>query len=272
MRSPDTRPWFAAGMALLAVGLAGNSVLGPLLLDVIDYPFTETVRNETLGLEAVTLVLVAPLALLAAGLTARAHRGGPLVALAPTSYAAYMLVQYVVGPQYPTYQPSVAWHLALLVLSLGLLVRAWTLAAPGGVPVHRGRWAAVVLALAAFVVSRWVPAFTGMAGGEDVPAAAPDLTMYWSIFLLDLAVVVPAAVAAAVGLLRDTPWARRAVFAVLAWFSLVPPSVAAMSVVKILRDDPDQAPGDTVVLLVVTVVVGVVAVLLYRPVFRARPQ
>ncbi|MDD9205726.1 hypothetical protein PU560_04495 [Georgenia sp. 10Sc9-8] len=63
------------------------------------YPFTETVLNETLGLEAVTLVLVAPLAVVTGAMTLRGHRAGPLLALGPAAYAAYMLVQYVVGPQ-----------------------------------------------------------------------------------------------------------------------------------------------------------------------------
>lgn len=264
-------PWFSTGLILLGVGLALNSFLGPLFADVVNYPFTETVYSETLGLEAVTLVLVAPLAILAGTLVARSHRAGPLLALAPASYSAYMLVQYIVGPQYSVYHPVIAWHLMLLVLSLGLLIRAWTLAEPGETPIHQKRWATVVVILSAFILSRWLPAFVGMFTGEPVPAEAPDRTMYWSIFLLDLGVVIPAATATVVGLFWDLKWARRALFAVIAWFALVPPSVAAMSVVKLLRDDPVADLGDTILFLVVAVVVITLAVVLYRPVL-VRPK
>lgn len=262
--SRPAHPWFALGMVVLGLMLATNSLMGPLFADVIDYPFTQTVLNETLGLEVVTLVLVAPLTVLAGALVMRSHRAGPLLALAPTSYGVYMLVQYVIGPQYPTYQLSIAWHLALFVLALALFTRAWTLAAPDH-DVRPGRWAGVLAVLAIFVLSRWTPAIAGILHGGAVPAAARDLTMYWSIFLLDLGVVVPAMIATAVGLLRRATWARRALFAVMGWFAMVPPSVAAMSVVKVARGDPNELVADTVIFLVVTVAVAVLAVVLFRP-------
>ena len=264
---PSIRPYplFGVGLVALAVGLGLNSVLGPLVLDRMRYPFTETVVNETIALEAVTLILVAPLALVAGFLALRGHRAAPFLAFAPTAYAAYMLVQYVVGPQYPVYQPSIAFHLALFVLSGALLLRAWALADIAPLRMPSRRWAVVVLLLAGFVVSRWAGALAGMTSGEPVPAAAPDLTMYWSIFLLDLGLVVPFAVAAAVGLLTGSAWARKALYVVVGWFALVPPSVAAMSVVKILRDDPNAVPGDTIVLVVMAIVFALVAVRLYLP-------
>ncbi|MDD9205727.1 hypothetical protein PU560_04500 [Georgenia sp. 10Sc9-8] len=155
------------------------------------------------------------------------------------------------------------------MLSLGVLVRAWTLSRPGGLPRRTGGWAVVLLLLAVFVLSRWLPAFTGIAAGAVVPAATADVTMYWAIFLLDLGIVVPAAIATAVGLLGGARWARTALYAVIGWFAMVPPSVAAMSVVKILRDDPLADPADTVVLSVVALVVGALAVVLYRPQLRS---
>lgn len=107
--------WLGIGLLLLAAGLAANTFLGPLFAGIIGYPFTETVYNETLGLEAVSLILVAPLAALAGVLALRDHRAAPILAIGPAAYAAYMLVQYVVGPQYPTYQPSIALHIGLLI-------------------------------------------------------------------------------------------------------------------------------------------------------------
>ena len=260
--------WLGAGLLALGLGLALNTLLGPLFTGRIDYPFTDTVRNETLGLEAVSLVLVAPLAILAGLLALRGHRAAPLVALGPSGYAAYMLVQYVVGPQYPSYQPSVAFHLGLLVLSVALLVGSWAVAGREPAPPLRTRWSVVVLLMTAFVVSRWAPAFAAMPGNERVAAAAPDLTMYWSIFMLDLGFVIPAALAAAVGLFAGARWARAAVFGVVGWFALVPPSVAAMAVVKVVRQDPNASTGDTLVFIVVSAIFWIVAGVLFARLFR----
>jgi hypothetical protein len=272
-----TNRCYALGMVLLGSGLALNTLLGPLVFGIISYPFTETVRNETLGLEAFSLALIAPLAITAGVLALRGHRSAGILALGPAAYGAYMLVQYVVGPHYPTYQPSIALHLALFVLSVGMLLWAWTT-----VDTRLGSrsrvWAIVAFALAAFVVSRWLPAFTGMLANDPIPAAAPDVTMYWSIFLLDLGLVVPATVATGIGVLVGSRWATKALYGVVGWFALVPPSVAAMSIVKLLRGDPNATPADTVVFIVVTLVFWAIAFVLFRPLFarstlgRDQPQ
>jgi len=259
------------GLLLLAAGLVGNTLLGPLFLGVVTYPFTETVVNETLGLEAVSLGLVAPLAVAAAFLTLRGHAAGPVVALAPAAYSAYMLVQYVVGPQYPTYQPAIAGHTALFVLSAGLLVRAWGSIDRGALPAISRAWAVVIFLMTTFVVSRWLPAFGGMASGSAVPAADPDLTMYWSIFLLDVGLIVPTGIATGIGVLRGAPWATAALYGLVGWFALVPPSVAAMSLVKLVRDDPNASGGDTVVFIVVTLLFWLVAGALYRKLGSGSP-
>jgi len=82
------------------VGLALVSVLGPLVLDVIHYRVSETVRDQTVGLDLASLALVAPLTLGVAVLALRRHPAAPALALGPAAYAAYMLAQYVLGPEY----------------------------------------------------------------------------------------------------------------------------------------------------------------------------
>jgi hypothetical protein len=261
--------WLAAASAALGLGLVANTLLGPLVLGAVTYPFTETVLNETLGLEAVSLLLIAPLAIVAGMLVIRGHRAGAVLALGPAAYAAYMLVQYVVGPQYPTYQTSIALHLGLFVLAVAVLLRAWSSIDNEALPVVSRAWAVVAAVLAGFVVLQWLPAFGGMLAGQEVPAAAPDRTMYWSIFLLDLGLVVPAGAATAVGLARGGGWAPKALFGLVGWFALVPPSVAAMSLVKVLRADPVASTGGTIVFVVVTLIFWAVAWWLYRRLFTA---
>jgi hypothetical protein len=165
--------WLAGGMLALGAGLAANTLLGPLFLGAVNYPFTETVYNETLGLEAISMVLIAPLAIVAAIITLRGHPAGPVLALGPTGYAAYMLVQYVVGPQYPTYQPSIAVHLGLFVLSGALLWRAWSTVDAAMLPRRSRGWAIAVFLLAAFVVSRVAVRLLGHGVGQSGPGGRP---------------------------------------------------------------------------------------------------
>jgi hypothetical protein len=59
---------------------------------------------------------------------------------------------------------------------------------------------------------------------------------------------VPATVTTAVALWMGRPVAERAEYAVLGWFALVPPSVAAMAGVMLARDD-EHASWPTFLLL-----------------------
>lgn len=97
-----TDRWLTAGLVALASALAANSLVGPLVADLVSYPFSQTLVYQTIGLEAVTLAVVVPWSLAAAALVRRGHRAGPLLAIAPSSYTVYMFAQYVLGPQYLT--------------------------------------------------------------------------------------------------------------------------------------------------------------------------
>jgi hypothetical protein len=268
-----TSRWLAGGLVALALALAANSLVGPLALALVDYPLSETLVNQTVGLEAVTLFVVVPWTLAAAVALARGHRAGPVLAIAPTGYAAYMFVQYVVGPEYATYEPVVLFHLAIFVASAALLLVAWRRVTVDALPdLSRTaeRRAGVALALfALFTVFRYVPLYAGAVDGAALDAEfAADPSMFWSIVLLDLGVVVPITVATAVLLYRGSDWGRRAAYGVAGWFVLVPVSVAAMSVAMYLRDDPNAALGDVAMFAVVTVAFVAFAAWLYRPLLR----
>lgn len=90
---------------MLGVGLITNSLLGPFVADAIHYPLSESVLNQTVGLEAVSLFLAAPLCVLAGVLAINGRATGPILAFGP-AYTAYMFLQYVVGPENRSY-PSV---------------------------------------------------------------------------------------------------------------------------------------------------------------------
>jgi hypothetical protein len=258
----------AVGLVAMAGALLVSSLVGPLALDVVDYPMSTTATNQLLGLEVVTLLLVVPASLAAAVLLRRGHRVGPPLAFAAAAYTAYMFAQYVLGPEYDAYSLVVLLHLALFTLGLVLAVVAWVRAAATSrpVPVHRRRTIGVVLLmLAAFVVSRYAGSLAGAAAADPLPVElAEEPTFYWSIVLLDLGVVVPGTVAAAVAVLRGSRLGTAAACGVVGWFALVPPSVAAMGVAMLVRDDPYAAAAQVVVLGVAALLFAAFAVWVFR--------
>ena len=128
-------PWLAFGLIGIALGLGAVALLGPLATDVIDYHVTETLRNQTIGLDAVSFLLVAPLSFLAAILVTRGRRAGAALALGVGAYTSYMFIQYVVGPEYERLPGNneLLFPLYLSLFTLGWLVfvGAWRALEPG---------------------------------------------------------------------------------------------------------------------------------------------
>src|SRR4051812_39443774 len=94
------RAQLAGGLVAVAAALAVIAVLGPLVTGAVEYRVSAPLRHQTVGLDAVSLGIVAPLALAAAALVRRGHVAGPALALPIGLYTAYMLLQYVLGPEY----------------------------------------------------------------------------------------------------------------------------------------------------------------------------
>lgn len=261
---------YASVLLGLAAALLLNSILGPLALGVVSYPITETVENQLIGLELVTVFLVVPWALVAAVATLKGHPAAPLLGFAPSAYAAYMFVQYVLGPQYSHYSITVLAQLGIFVLAGGAMLWSWSLARTVPLPPMRAGRAArngvLLLALAAFVLLRYVGAFTGAFRGSELESElVEERTFFWSIFLLDLGVVVPCTVVAGWSLMRGSAAGQRALYAVVGWFALVPPSVAAMAAVMWARNDPSASVPTLVLLSAASLAFGVVAWRTFTP-------
>lgn len=264
------------GVLLIVLGatLVLNSVLGPLLTGVIDLPVAETVRNQLIGLELVSVVFVAPLCVVAGVLALRGHPAAGVLGFGPAAYTAYMFVQYVVGPAYRTYNLAVLFHVAVFALGAAVAVLTWSATDTARLPTltrTRERWYGGLLAvLAVFVAARYAGAVTGV-GSPIAAEFAESPAFYWSIVLLDLGIVVPATAVSGVALIRGSRAAHTALYAVLGWFALVPPSVAAMSLAMVVNDDRYASVGQTVMLGVVSVLFLAAATWIYRPLLRRRP-
>jgi hypothetical protein len=261
---------FGQLLLLLAAALLVNSAIGPLGAGLVSYPIPGTLQNQLIGLEFVTVALVVPWCVLAGVRALRNRPGSALLAIGPSSYAVYMFVQYVLGPEYGEYRAVTLFHLGVFTLSGGLTLWAWGLSRSTATPVRSPRaerwFGAVMLGLALFVVLRYATAIVGSFSTTEISAEfAAARTFFWSIFLLDLAVVVPATVVGAVALLRGRELGRRALYAVTGWFALVPPSVASMAAVMLVNDDPHASAATVVGLTLASVVFAVFGVIVFRP-------
>ena len=272
------RSRLAAGLLAIGAGLVVVAVLGPLITGAVDYRVTETLRNQTIGLDAVSLFVVTPLSLFAATLVHRGHIAGPPVALAIGPYTAYMLVQYVVGPDY-AHLPGNSERLFPLLLMLFVLGWSVALGAWQAIDVtrlprseHRERLLAravlPVLAGAAFL--RYMPALAdAMSGAPRADGYLAGPGFFWAIALLDLGVFLPLTVAACVGVRRGLPWAPKALYAIVGWFALVGPAVAAMAIAMQLNDDPAASTGNTVFMVALGLAFAACGVWVFRPLLRS---
>lgn len=71
-RASRANTTFDAALMTLGAALVVNTVLGPLATGVIDYSIPESVRNQLIGLEIVSVALVTPLSVVASVLACAA--------------------------------------------------------------------------------------------------------------------------------------------------------------------------------------------------------
>ncbi len=261
-------------LTVLAALLTINTLIGPLLLGWFEYPVPDSVLNQLLGLELVTMALVVPSLVGAAALARRGHPAAALVGFGPSAYAAYMFVQYVVGPAYRSYSSAVLLHLVITTVALTATAWSWSLGSRIAPPeLNDGglrRLGVVLIALAAFVLLRYLPLLAGAASPGAIPTEFSDApSFYWTIVLLDLAVVVPAALVAGIAALRGHPRSLQAVSSTLGWLAFVAPSVAAMAMVMLARNDPNASVGTAAIMVGVSALtVGAILHVLVPTVLR----
>ena len=271
------------GVTLLALAgcLVALSALGPLIGDVIEWRISATIRNQLYGLDAVSLLVVAPTAVVAGLAALRGGRAGPLLGFGPAAYTAYMVPQYVLGPDYAHQAGNnERWFpllLALFVLAVVATVLAWTLVRtaiprePHRVERLIGRW--LMPAVAAVVFVRYLPTLADWMSANPKAKdylAGPNFS--WAIALLDLGVALPATVAVCSGYRLGAPWARPALYALSGWFALVGSAIAGMAIAMQARDDPAMTLPQLLVMIVLGGLLSALAAALYAPALRRRER
>lgn len=269
--------WLGAALLALAAGVAALSLLGPLVTGVIEYRISDLIFSQLLGLDALSLVLVAPVAAVAGVLTQRGHPLGPVLALGPTVYVAYMIPQYVLGPDYLNLAGNnerfFGLLLALFVLGVSGAIAAWAAIDLSRLCVALARErlvGRVLLPIAAVLVFvRYLPGLADWMSAE--PAAKDYLAgpiFGWTIALLDLGLALPASVAVGVGVRRGARWARKGLYAIVAWYALVGSAVAAMAISMYVRDDATMSAAQMAMMSVLGAALVALAVVLYAPLLR----
>jgi hypothetical protein len=268
------RVGLAVGVAAIGVGLAIVSLLGPFAGGLIDYHVTETLRNQTIGLDAVSLLVVSPLSGFAALLILRRHVAGAALALGIGAYTTYMLSQYIVGPEYERLPGNneLIFPLYLVLFALGWIVAlaAWNQIGKARVPRSRlvGKLVLPVLGFLAF--SRYLAALPDwMSASPEDSSYLAGPTFSWAIVMLDLGIFLPATIAACVGLVRGSPWADKALYMVVGWFALVGLAVAAMAITMYANDDPNASGVSATFMTTLGVALAVLALFVFKPLFRA---
>ena len=247
-------PLLCTTLIALAVAMAAVSVLGPLVLDMMRYRTSKTSLNQLLGSDAASLFILAPLALVAAALVCRGHRAATPLASGIGVFAIYTYAQVVIGQEYLRLPGNVENFFPLLLLVFVLaevvVVLSWR-AMPCDLPSPskglQRTTGCVLLVLAVFlVVGLHLPTMlTAWTAPESLPQYAPSPTPFWLVKLMDLGIVVPAAVAVGCGLLRGASWAHRVLYPLLTGYTCLAFSVTAMALVMLVNGDPDASPGLT---------------------------
>src|SRR5579864_7658120 len=233
-------------LVLLGTCLAANVLLGPLGAGVIQWHVSAIGINQTYGADAVSLVLVAPTAFIAGLLWRAGHRLAAPLALGVGLVTLYYAVAETLGGDYVRYPGNserfFLLFLALIILSWIIALRAWISLdpQPPRPPFWLRRTFAVVTILGGgFLGLAWtaqlVPiALTGAVGPEylDSPSA------FWTIRIVDLGFIVPAAVWTGYGLWQDRSSAIKAAYAMASFLTMQGTSVFAMGLVMLWRQDP----------------------------------
>jgi succinate dehydrogenase/fumarate reductase cytochrome b subunit len=266
----------ASAAALLATGLAAASLMGPVGAGTLVYRTSPTTLNQLVGSDLAALLVAAPLALVVAVLVARGHQAGPLLATGVGVYAVYTYAQVIIGQEYLRLPGNVErfFPLLLAIFLLGevLVVLGWRQTRPDLPPPSRRleRLTGWVLMLVAvfLVVGLHLPTMlTAWSDPTSMAEYASAPTPFWLVKLMDLGIVVPAAIATGAGLLRGAAWARRVMYPFLTGYAVLSTSVLSMALVMLVNDDPDAAVGLAAGFAVFTAALVALLVAWYRPLF-----
>lgn len=273
------RRTLALGFVALAALITTYVVLGPLLTERIRFSTSASGLNQIRGGDLAALCVVVPACLAVAWLLHRGHPAGPVLGLAPATFAMYTYSQLALGNEYLDRPGNLErWFLlllALFVLAATLAVTCWAASPPASLPATSRRLerrSGVLLLVMAFfvVVGLHLPSFVdALRSPAEGAAYLATPNTFWVVKFYDLGIVVPAAIAVGLGLLQRRTWARKPAYAILGGYVLLAWSVAGMGWTMTANSDPDASLVVSLLLTALAVAGTVFAFYLYRPLLRS---
>ena len=260
------------GLMALGAGVAASALLGPLALKVIRFRTSANIENQFVGGEVISLTLVAPVAVTAGVLWLKGHRLAPALALAPALYAVYTYASVVLGQEYARYAGNVEnffpLYAGLVAGGAAIAAAAWAQLRKQEIPapptgLRRGL-ATLFLGAGIFFALTWAQQIRLVVTGHPPIEYAEGPTLFWVIKLMDVGFVIPAMVAAGVGLLRTDPAAVKAAYGLAGFLTCLAGSIAGMAVAMEVKGDPAAQPVMLVVLVAATVGLAAATVALLR--------
>lgn len=261
----------------LALGAGLVAVLGPLVGEVIRYHVSPGASNQIVGGDVAGLLLVAPMAVIAAFLVIRGHRAGPVLALGPALYGLYMYSQLALGGDILRW-PGNSERFFPLFLGLFLIcgfvaARAWREVAQSELPAI-GRRLDRALGTFLLVVATFLTVGLHLPGlvdaWQDQPVGVEYLAdpgVFWLVKFMDLGLVVPGLVLVGVALLGGRVWDGRLRYAAASWAALLGSSVAGMAVMMQVKGDPGASAANTTAFGAFALIALIMAWLIHRPLF-----
>jgi hypothetical protein len=230
--------------------------------------------NQVIGLDLVLLLVVAPLSCLVGVLAVRRHPSAPVLAIAPGLFVAYLVPQYIVGPNYHfpgNNQRFFLLHLCLFVLGVAVAVIGWSTIDDDRLP-DVSDSDAFLASRVLFVGALVLVVGLHLPGVIDAFSAAPanvafraSPAAFYLVKLMDLGMVVPASIVVGVGLSRRNPWAEKLMYPLIGWLALDALALSAVAVVMEVNNDPARSLVLVIGLCAVTIVLVSLAVHLWSP-------
>ena len=277
MKGNERDRLLGVGLLLLGAAVAVVAMLGPLVCDLLRYRTSATTMNQILGGDAAVLLIVVPVTIAVGVLALRRHPAAPVLALPPSIFVVYTYTQLIVGNEYLRLPGNVERFFPLMlgvfILAGAIAIRSWSSVPAAQLPpttASADRVAGVLLLVIAVfvVVGLHLPSFLDAI--RDQPTAVQYLsspTPFWLVKLMDLGIIVPAAVAVGIGALRHREWARKPVYAILGAYTLIGASVAGMGITMSLREDPDASRATLIGMTLLAMLLSAVTCYVYRPLF-----
>lgn len=264
-------------LVALGLGMAASSLMGPLGFGFMQYRTSETTVNQLVGSDAAALFVVFPATVLAAALVFRDHAAGPLLGSGIGVYAIYTYAQVVIGQEYLRLPGNVEYWFPLL-LAVFILAEAATVlslaALPGELPspssgVRKTAGASLLVVALFLVVGQHLrPLLTAWTNPAALTEYSSSPTPFWMVKLMDLGIIVPAAITSGVGLLLGAKWALKIMYPLLTGYAFLAASVASMAVVMYVKEDPDASLTLMAAFLAFALLFASLALMIYRPFFR----